>query len=314
VPKVESRCFQLNRGQFPVGKDKPVLLWIVDLAIPVVWAFAMLMVGEHVFDAAQWLFVAGNVICAARIVFTYDSDDELRVATVIFVLLMCIGLSYVEWKFVDWRRNVALAAVQPESEQTAFVLTPTEGEAPSAPSTSYGILPPTPSVTPTPSTPKPATKPKATPPPQPKPTEKPVQPQVFPVIAVADTQVTLTASTNKFQVVIFLMNTGNAPANAHVTTATYITQSGIQSLPGPIDERDIAFALQPFRYQITAELGFTAQGAADYTSGVSIVTVDITVSYPDRDGTTVYHYKGAAVPASAQLNELSSDYEGPTKN
>lgn len=73
-------------------------------------------------------------------------------------------------------------------------------------------------------------------------------------------------------------------------------------------ERDIGLAPPPQSYQLKDELPLTEAGGIAYTGETLGIMFYITVTYPDRGKTTVYHFKGEARKSLNSLDEVESDW------
>jgi hypothetical protein len=80
------------------------------------WAFGGVMVGTGDFTAAECLFCVGNVILAAKIATSHQIDHEQRPLIIAIVLLMCVGLSYGEYVWVERKKSTTFAAKSPQPE------------------------------------------------------------------------------------------------------------------------------------------------------------------------------------------------------
>jgi hypothetical protein len=138
----------------------------------------------------------------------------------------------------------------------------------------------------------------------------PVQSELYPIIVVTATRVTSNTDTHKIEMFITLANETSTEVNAHISTQTLVMDSsGTEMQTEPSDERDIGFAPPPFAFQLHKELRTTPEGETNYANGVVFITMTIAVSYSDRGGKTIYHFKGKTNPKLDHLDIIQSEWE-----
>lgn len=143
---------------------------------------------------------------------------------------------------------------------------------------------------------------------QPPKTKTPTVPAPYPIIVVASTQVTIKDDTH-ITMTVTLTNETATEVNAHISMQTFAVENGTQTPTGNSEERDIGFAPLPFSYALSRDWDLSASGQIDWTNGNLFLLAVIEVSYPDRGGKTIYHFKGKTVPKLDHLDYIESDWE-----
>ena len=133
--------------------------------------------------------------------------------------------------------------------------------------------------------------------------------KAHPVIVVTGTQVSNNTDTRHIEIVITLANHGSTEVNTHIVFQTFIVfADGSERSTGPPDERDIGFPPLPFLYQLTYSFDTTAEGEMNYANG-SFVNCVVDVSYPDKGGEAIYHFRGKTNPKIDHLDYTRSEWE-----
>lgn len=158
--------------------------------------------------------------------------------------------------------------------------------------------------------PNPISRPKGGEKPKPAP-PKPI-PAAYPIVMETGNNVTYDSSTGKITITISIGNTTQTEANAHLEVHTVGFVNGA-AITGTLNstERDLGLGPPPNIQQVTFEVNVSSDAKTNYESGVEYIMVYISVSYPDRNGTTTYHYQGKTTPKSTVLDEQSSHWDGP---
>jgi hypothetical protein len=155
--------------------------------------------------------------------------------------------------------------------------------------------------------PKPKLKPQPTA--KPKSPSKSPQEEIYPIVLVSQTHVARNADTHQVTIDIWFSNSTNTEANAHILVegSWMVNGSGAAKI-NPVS-RDVALAPPPYNYQLSTSLDLTPEGETLYMNGSAVITVTGQVSYPDRDSTTTYHFKGATSPKLDHLDLIQSEWE-----
>jgi len=292
---------------------KSFWLWFVDLAIPSLWGFGALMVGEKAFGAAEWLFIVGNLVLAVRIVFGSEIERGQKTAIITFTFLCCAGLSWWEWDFVEGRRAVTFAALQSESVQTTAIPAPSGSGASFVSSTPAGAL--TKGKTPSPA-PRLASKPQIKPTKdksaaatKPKSSDKPAPSVLYPIILASASSVVLKSDAHELSIGVTFANTTSTEANGHITLEIFLYVNGTEIGHGPVVERDYGFGPPPMNYDLSMNIGTPLDFETLFPTGGASATVIASVSYPDRGGETIYHFKGNTTSKSNILDMSETSWE-----
>jgi len=223
---------------------------------------------------------------------------------------------YVLHEEDNWKRKAAAAAVVCVSVALyGWITWPHETQKPKAiaiqlpPAVSYptkqpplAILPTTPVIPamlvpgPSPKTPKP----------------KPV-PKDYPIVTLSDSKVTYDKDNRKITIIVWIRNTTQTEVNAHISLhgIGFVGTTAISGILNPT-ERDIGLPPPPNRAQMSTEYTISPEALPSYDDGTMYIMLYLNVSYPDRGGTTTYHYQGKTSLKSEPLDEQSSGWDGPS--
>lgn len=160
--------------------------------------------------------------------------------------------------------------------------------------------------------PNPISKTKGSEQPKPKPTPPKPIPAAYPIVMETGNNVTYDSSTRKVTITISIGNTTQTEVNADLEVHAIGFVNGV-AVTGPLNptERTVGLGPPPNTQQITLGVNVPSDAKTNYEGGSVYIMVYVSVSYPDRNGTTTYRYQGKTTPKSAVLDEQSSGWEGP---
>jgi hypothetical protein len=135
---------------------------------------------------------------------------------------------------------------------------------------------------------------------------------VYPIILVTDTKVTYDKDSGKVTVVLSIGNSTQTEANAHIHVHGVGFQNGI-AITSELNsgDEDVGLAPPPYKKALTMNFNISQEARPGWDNGTTYMMIYVTVTYPDRSGTTTYHFEAKTMPTSDTLNELSSGWDGP---
>jgi hypothetical protein len=135
---------------------------------------------------------------------------------------------------------------------------------------------------------------------------------VYPIVLVTDTKVTYDKDSGKVTVVLSIGNSTQTEANAHIQIHGVGFQNG-SAITSELNKGDeeVGLAPPPYKKALTMNFNVSQEARPGWDDGTTYMMIYVTVAYPDRSGTTTYHFEAKTMPTSDTLNELSSGWDGP---
>jgi hypothetical protein len=289
-----------------LGMGIALLVPLIDPANPYLRGVSLLFGGLFLADASRktpWAVIErteSSIITGIRS-FEVESPWRSRgLACLTIVLVAVYGI--LTWPRYEQHTNTAVTLL-PETITTPGGGTGDKGVVPIS-------KPVVPAVTPVvkvapKKTPKTGEKEK----PAPKPKPDPVS---YPIVTLSGSVVTYDADNRKITVAVTIANTTQTEANAHIQIyGVGFSNGAATTAPLNMVERDIGLPPPPNTSTLTTEYMFIPEAKPGYEDGTNYIMLYVTVSYPDRGGTTTYQFQGRTRPKTSNLDEQSSGWDGP---
>jgi len=253
---------------------------------------------------AKWLLVIGWLLSAIPLWLVFDTLSYKAMTW--FLTLVCFALMAFSINWLWGMRMLPTAEDRPPLLLQFVPVPPAAGY--NKKPTLRGLLPRG-SANSNALIGTPSTQPAAEKNPKPKLPDKPIPPALYPIIIASSSTVAIKADTNTIEITVTFGNTTTTEANGHIEMQSILYVNGIESGRGAPIERDVAFAPPPNTYQLATDTIVSPDTITLFQTIGATLTVVASVSYPDRGGRTIYHFKGNTVPKLDHLDMAETSWE-----